>query len=179
MYEYRESVPGRGRQWLATAAAFVLVLVSVTGLTLWQSRDLQVYSVQTGSMKPSLQPGDAVMVRRVSPDTLVPGDIVSFRSPADPGITITHRVVGLDPDDGKVITKGDGNRSADVPVAVADIAGRVERRFANAGYLIDGMRSTAGLALGVYLPAVVLTAGELRRLVRYFRPAYCHPLLHS
>ena len=175
VHGYRRSYSGTGRQWLSVAAAVALLATSFGGLLLWHSQTLQLLSVQTGSMRPLLQPGDAVLVRRIPASELRPGDVVSFRSPADNRITVTHRVLTVDNVAGVAMTKGDANRSADSPVPSDDVLGRVERRFAKLGYLIDMLHGPAGLLLGVYLPAALLVVGELRRLTAYFRPAYRHP----
>ncbi len=182
MYEHHEnessrsSNAGRIRQWLVGAAAVVFVLSSLAGVVLWRQRQVQLLSVQTGSMAPALQPGDAVVVRQVQAADLKPGDIVSFRSPADPGVVITHRIVKTDSAVGDIITQGDSNNAADRPLEPAQVLGRVERSIPNAGYLIDFIHSRAGLVLGVYLPAAFLVGGELRRLTVYYRPAYRHPI---
>lgn len=184
MYEHHENEPsrpshvGRVRQWLTAVAAVVFVLSSLAGVALWRQQEVRLLSVQTGSMAPALRPGDAVAVRQVETADLKPGDVISFRSPADPGVVITHRIVRVGSADGiiTIITKGDSNASADQPLKPSLVIGRVERSLPNAGYLIDFIHSPAGLIAGVYLPAAFLVFGELRRLTAYYRPAYRHPI---
>lgn len=178
MYEHCESESsrlantGRIRQWLIAAAAVVFVLTSLAGVALWRQRQVQLLSVQTGSMAPALQPGDAVAVRQVDAADLKLGDVISFRSPADPEVVITHRIVQASSAGGGIVTQGDNNTTADQSLEPSQVLGRVERSIPNAGYLIDFIHSPVGLVLGVYVPAAFLVGGELRRLTAYYRPAY-------
>ncbi len=64
---------------------------------------LRLVYVKSGSMIPTLFPGDLVLVQR--PSRLRPGDIVVFRT--DDGLVI-HRLMGVR--DGTAYTKGDANR---------------------------------------------------------------------
>lgn len=174
MYDYYDVNRRTGWQWLMGAAAVVLLLASGAGFMLWRDTGVRLFSVQTASMAPLIRPGDAVLVRRVEPDQLAPGDVISFRSPADSRVTVTHRLVEADMARGLLITKGDNNAGVDRPVAASLLVGRAERHFAKAGYAIDLMHSPAGLLAAVYLPALLLVGSELRRLTAWYRPQYRH-----
>lgn len=161
------------RQRLSIAAAVLLVLASVAGLFLWRTQSVRLLSVQSGSMSPAIEAGDAVLVRPIAEDELRIGDIVSFYSLLEPGIVVTHRVVSID-STGQVTTRGDSNADEDPVLDPTMLVGRVERQVANAGYVIDFMRSRAGLALLIYMPAVTIIIVEIRRLALFFRPVYRH-----
>lgn len=168
--------PSSARQRLSIAAAVLLVLASVAGLLLWRGKQVQLLSVQTGSMAPAIMTGDAVMVRPVTEDELRTGDVVSFYSPTEPGLVVTHRVVSID-DQGQVTTRGDSNTDEDPVMDPALLIGRVEKQITNAGYVINFMRSPIGLALLVYTPALFVITAEVRRLALFFRPVYRHTSL--
>lgn len=127
-------------------------------------------SVQSGSMSPSIQKGDAVVVEPAT--NIRPGDIVSYRSPLDERITITHRVQAVDTARGLIVTKGDNLNIADKPFNDQLIVGRVRQRVAYAGLAIDALHSRIGLVVAAYIPATCVIVIELRKLTAYFRPTY-------
>jgi signal peptidase len=126
-----------------------------------------ILSVQTGSMRPVIRRGDAVLVRPGS-SNLEPGDVITYRKADNPAITITHRVVLIDTATGRLITKGDALDAVDPPLVSGQVVGRVVHRLPLAGWILDFIRRPAGLLSVVYVPAAILTAGELHRLARYF-----------
>lgn len=90
-------------------------------------------TVLTGSMEPTLSPGDVAVVRgideaAVCTDVSV-GSIVTFFPEANDPSLITHRVVGKTVgtfEDGtscRLITQGDANSAVDAPVSPAQVRG--------------------------------------------------------
>lgn len=82
------------------------------------------YVVLSGSMQPTLQPGDVVVVQSAGPDDIRRGDVITFYEPGEPRTQanrVTHRVVGRERTDQGVVyhTKGDANEHQD-PHVVAD-----------------------------------------------------------
>lgn len=134
-------------------------------------------SVNSESMEPRIGKGDAVIVHRVDPLDVHAGDVVSYRSPVDESVIITHRVVAVDPLTGQVVTKGDVNSSEDPAVSGFRIIGRVAYVVPGVGGIINALHSWLGLGLLIYLPTSLLLASELHRLVRhYLRPTYVHAI---
>ena len=163
----------RSHNQLSLFAFLVLAVVSLVGITLWRMQSVQVMSVQSGSMTPAIKRGDAVVLRPVSHQMLAVGDVVSYRSSADQSIIITHRIVQIERNWGLVITKGDNVERADKPVPMSEIIGRVDTRIVYGGFVLNFLRSTAGLVAGVYAPAAVIVVLELRRLAAYYsKPTY-------
>lgn len=161
-------------RWLAIAAAIILTVVSLTAVALWRVENIQILSVQTGSMAPVLAPGDAVVIHQAAVEQLAAGDIISFYDPADAAVVVTHRIVELRTVGGSpaIITQGDANPTADQALDPSLLIGRADRLLPKAGYAIDFLRSWSGLATFIYLPAVIICLVELRRLITFFRPAY-------
>jgi signal peptidase I len=90
-------------------------------------------TVLTGSMEPTLMPGDVVVIKGVSAEQVCSdvsiGTIVTYLpTPNDPAL-ITHRVVGKTIgtfDDGtscRLITQGDNNSAVDEPVSPEQVRG--------------------------------------------------------
>ena len=90
--------PGRRRARLRSLAGWVVFLLIVLVVSaLIRTYALQTYYVPTPSMSPTLEPGDRIIVDKLS-STVHRGDIVVFHDvPADPTgpPTLVKRVIGL------------------------------------------------------------------------------------
>ena len=134
---------------------------------------MEMLSVRSGSMYPAISTGDAVLIRQVPEQfgALQAGDIISFRESPGSDLILTHRFTGYDAK-GMLVMKGDANAQPDKPVLLSQLIGRVERIIPGAGYGLDFVRHPLGLLSAVYLPAVILAAGEIQRLGRHFEARY-------
>lgn len=125
------------------------------------------FVVLSGSMAPLLQPGDVIFVREVAPDSLMAGDVVTFRAHAASSTLITHRVIER-LDEGGVVryrTQGDANEDPDPFVVRQDmVVGAHLYTIPAWGLLIDAVRSTAGYVLFVLLPASAIILREMVKL---------------
>ncbi|MFW6774933.1 signal peptidase I [Nocardioides sp. CPCC 205120] len=105
--------------------AFLLALVAIATLPLLWSWSSHV--VRTGSMEPTISPGDVVVAQPFSDAEEVPvGRILIFRNPARPDHEqlLVHRVVD-DRGDGTWTTRGDANPGNDAtPVTRDDLRSR-------------------------------------------------------
>jgi signal peptidase len=144
-------------KWLVTIG-LVIVLV-ILALPIFTTYRLMV--VLSGSMAPTLLPGDAVLVRS-DVASIHEGDIITFRSE---GELVTHRVVEMQP--GQLITQGDANNAPDLwPVPVSAVEGVYALRLPFLGYLVWFARQPVGWLSLVLLPAAVLVIGEVTTLVK-------------
>lgn len=122
---------------------FAVTLGSVGVLRIALRTDSPLMVVSSGSMIPTLNVGDIIVVRGTDPNTITVGTIIIFHSPYDYPTAIVHRVIAIDDQGGQEFfeTKGDNN-------AVA-----------------DGWRVPASNLIGVYvmkIPYVGLLSLELR-----------------
>ncbi|WP_230685008.1 ice-binding family protein [Cellulomonas sp. JZ18] len=135
---------------LGTVAECYLVLVlaltaiAVVPLALgWQGS-----VVQTGSMRPHVNPGDVVLSTALPADSPVPlGGVVQFRTAAPGGgeRTVLHRIVAPAEEQGEWVTAGDANHDVDSStLSREDITGQARL-----------------LVRWVGLPSVWLRTGEL------------------
>lgn len=155
----------------ALQIASLLIVIGAGGsFAIAQFHGNRMLSVQSGSMVPVLRKGDLVSVIRVPDTQLKVGDIVTYKSPLNTKQTITHRIVGLPSTNNKhmFVTKGDANSSADPLVPANKIIGKVNRSVPYAGYVIDFLRKPLGLALLIWIPALVIIIEEIRRLTKYY-----------
>jgi signal peptidase len=147
---------------LAVGSVLVLgvvgILVAATAPSYILGRE--TYTVTSGSMEPAIPTGAVVVTSPIRASEILPDDVISFQTDAQPGITVTHRVVVPQPE-GQAITfrtKGDANGTEDaVPfrVDMNQSINRVDYFVPYAGYMTrfldqSGFRYVL-VALGVWL----------------------------
>ena len=159
-----------GRGLVLTFGSLAVLLAA--GLLIMRAQGNQLLSVQTGSMEPVLQPGDAVVVHAVSTRQLRVGDIISYQSPRDSSLIISHRLIGIDRRTGWLRTQGDALKTPDPAFPPRLVVGQVTAVAPKLGRLLDILRQPLGLALAVYLPAIVIIVAEIRRLIDHYRRRY-------
>lgn len=151
---------------LAVLGSATFVGTAILTLTLWTVVPLswgwRPLVVTTGSMAPSIKPGDLVLIDPKSGTMPKIGDVVTYQRPGEQ--PITHRVVGRGPA-GDYRTKGDANRQADPqPVAPAMVLGRARMLVPMVGLpALYPRRSLATFACGVGLAGVLWAAVRRRR----------------
>ena len=119
----------------------ILLAAVATIVTAWH-QGYHIYIVHTGSMMPTLRPGDAVL-DRPAPRAVGPGEIVTFTVHSGPDSVVTHRVASVT--DGAIKTKGDANRSVDPwTVQAADVVGSTQAALPKMGYVLVYLRHPQG-----------------------------------
>lgn len=100
--------------------------------------DTGIAVVLSGSMSPTLEVNDLIVVRKAA-DYAV-GDIVVYQTPRD---LIVHRIVAVEAEG--FVTQGDANNTADLPIAAEAIQGKVVARIPGIGRLLSILRSPLGI----------------------------------
>jgi signal peptidase len=142
----------------------VLAVAALSGLILYKTAGLRLYSVQSGSMAPAMLIGDLAIDLKAPSSLLKPGDVISYVSSNGSGEIVTHRIVNIDNNKGVVITRGDNLAQADPPVPANAVIGRTVKTVPAAGYLLDQLHKPLLLISLVYIPGLVIAAAEIRRL---------------
>ena len=93
--------------FLVLVFLFLLFIGYGTGIN---NRFYKLLVVTSGSMSPTFEAGDLIMIVKVDPKKVKAGDIVTFQT-RDKEI-LTHRVVEIK-SDGEIVTKGDANKEVD------------------------------------------------------------------
>lgn len=149
--------------------AILLVLVGV-GPTFV---GYETFTVLSGSMEPAIKVGDLAVVQPVPTSQLGVGDIITYRTPTQPDVLVTHRVLEVQrTEDGRYQfqTKGDANQVADlVLVEPGAVLGRVVYSVPYAGFIGDFAKRPTGVALFLGVPGLLLALDFLRERLR--RPA--------
>jgi len=121
--------------------------------------DLHVQPVLSGSMRPTVSPGDLAVTEGVPTSSLRVGDVIVFMPP-DGSKPVLHRIASLEGD--VITTKGDANTVAD-PWRVT-LAGATHYRMVFVvpfvGWLTQ-LRGTALVAAGLIVALLILL--ELRK----------------
>ena len=105
----------KGLQLLGLWFLIVLLVTSLLILIGAVTNRYRVLSVLSGSMEPTIPKGALILAFAYPAKEIRPGDTITFQSPRDTNILITHRVTGvMQPGVYPVIqTKGDANAAPD------------------------------------------------------------------
>jgi signal peptidase len=127
---------------LSVCALTVAGAAAVAGIA-WHG-GYRVYVVHTGSMVPSLNPGDAVL-DRPAPTAVRQGEVVTFGVHSGPDSVVTHRVASVS--SAGIKTKGDANRSVDPwTVQPSDVIGSKLLTLPYGGYVLVYLQHPQGIA---------------------------------
>jgi signal peptidase I len=108
----------RSSSWLRFTVVLVArgVLAMLAGVAFWGIAPMVLgwhsTTVMTGSMQPTLVPGDVVVSKPVAPHDVRAGQVLLFPDPDHAGVLRLHRLQDVDPH-GELVTKGDANPDAD------------------------------------------------------------------
>ena len=100
-----------------------------------------VYTILTGSMQPTINPGDMVVAVHPSGlEEISTNDIVVFQPESNNPEVITHRVTSVDRGSETFITQGDANNMADKKMVEEQLVGKVVFTIPKAGYVTQWVR---------------------------------------
>ena len=147
---------------------FVIIIVSIVIPV--ANGSLHFLTVLSGSMRPSIQPGDIVVSSSIQPESIRIDDVITFRlQDQSQKRSVTHRVVGITTENGTLYfqTKGDANEERDIqPVPAENVVGKVVLTIPLLGYLVNFAQSLLGFILFIMIPATILIIGEIRNIYR-------------
>lgn len=131
----------------------------------------QLYVVLSGSMNPVFDTGSILAVEKVDPAAVKLKDIITFRSPEDENMIITHRVMGimtLGTRQIAYLTQGDANNVPDKElVPKENLIGQAVYWVPYAGYVTEFAKTKKGLFILIIIPGALIIISELWRLFRY------------
>jgi len=130
------------RKTLLNALTILILILAVVGvyfgLRFFLSTDMPFVAVASGSMKPTLEVGDLVIVQGVPASKIKEGDIIVFNIPCEK-THIIHRVTRIETLANGTIrfkTKGDANPTEDLQwIPEQNVQGRVLYRIPYIGYM--------------------------------------------
>jgi signal peptidase len=170
-------------KWISRAVTLLMVILFFSVLISTVSSRInggaprffgkEIMSVLSGSMEPGIKTGSIIAVEPVGLQqrgSFKPGDVITFKSPEDPNILITHRIVSVKNtgNDVAYTTKGDNNDGNDTrPVP----SGNVVARYADftipfLGFILAWVKSKVGIAVVMIIPGIVLIVSSLVTIFR-------------
>ena len=150
--------------WMFAMAAvvmmvFTIISVRTTGQNGRSLFGFKFFIVTSDSMSATdFSSGDLVIVKRVDPEKLEPGQIITFlsRDPRNFGATVTHKIRELTTDDQGnpgFITYGTTNDQNDTTIVTYDyVIGIYKNRIPKLGSLLMFMKTSAGYLTCILLP---------------------------
>jgi len=138
---------------------FVATYGSVAVLKLVLNTESPLMVVSSGSMIPTLNVGDIILVRGADPNTITVGTIIIFHSPYDYQMPIVHRVLGISNDGGTTYfqTKGDNNPGPDGwNVPAQNLMGVYVAKLPYVGLISLELRGPLGVTLIILLVALII-----------------------
>lgn len=151
----------------------VIFLALLLGLFLilfaprWWGIDLR--SVASGSMGPTIPVGSMVVIEPVEIEKILPGDIITFQSSEIMNRVVTHRVVEVTVMEGERAfrTKGDANDDPDLNLLPASkMLGRVLFDLPYLGFLSQFIHTRQGWLLIIIIPAAILILLEMGNILK-------------
>ncbi|MBE6976324.1 MAG: signal peptidase I [Ruminococcaceae bacterium] len=131
---------------------------------------MQMLSIQTNSMYPTLKPGDLIFAKKVDdPKTLEVGDIITYWTVINgERVLNTHTIVEIYDEGYRIFsTKGDNNTSKDpLMVHEAEVIGKYSWKIDGLGKFVDYLQTSEGFLIVVVLPVFIFF---LFYLVQFFR----------
>ena len=154
----------------------ILILIYIVRVKFLANNDklgdvkINFYTILTQSMYPTIKAGDVVITYQNDGNKYNSGDVVTFISEKNGGITITHRITDVMAVNGSYSykTKGDNNNSADSEIIASDKAlGKVVVKIPKAGYIQQFLVSKAGFIVAVLLPCLAIVIYDILKLFKF------------
>ena len=152
--------------WNIVSTALVVLMV-LCAVFLMGSRLLgyQCYNVISPSMEPEYGVGDLLYVKKVDPNTIKEGDVITFIVNEDL-VVGTHRVVRVDAENQRFYTKGDANEIEDQsPVHFNNVIGVPQFSIPKLGYVSDFVQNPPGLYITIGVGIILILAVFLPDMV--------------
>lgn len=149
-----------------TARVIILIIIlfaatygGVAVLRVALNSESPLMVVSSGSMIPTLNVGDIIIVRGVDPRSVIRGTIIIFHSPYEYDIPIVHRVIAVDSEGGQLFfeTKGDHNQVQDGwKVPAENLIGVYVMKIPYIGLISLELRGPLGVTLIILLVALII-----------------------
>lgn len=141
-------------------------MILVAGLTAISNLKIpgnyRILVVQSGSMEPKIKKMGVVVIKPEK--EYRENDVITVSEPANPKVSLTHRVVDVEEKDGETfyVTKGDANEDADTEKRPKEnVLGKVILFVPYVGYPISFAKTQAGFILLIIAPAVIIVYSEI------------------
>ncbi len=167
--------------WLFVIFAICMMIFTIVSVTTFNRTDRSVFGyrafiVLSDSMKKTdFDAGDLVLIKRVDPTTLQPGDIIAYTSQnsANYGATVTHKIRSLTTDESGepgFVTYGTTTDTDDEAVVTYPyVLGKYTGHIPGVGTFFNFLKTTPGYIVCILVPFVLLIVMEGIHCIRLFR----------
>lgn len=143
-------------------AVAILLIFSVFPI----AGNYRIMVVQSSSMEPAIKLG-AIVVAKPAKEYKV-GDVITFKASKESENLITHRIIEIKKEDGKIFykTKGDASEDPDItPILKERVVGKVLFSIPYLGYAVAAAKKPYGFALIVIVPAAIIIIDEIKNII--------------
>jgi len=140
----------------------ILIVIVILLSTFNLPGNIKLFTVQTGSMEPTIRKGSIVIIKPSS--SYIKDDVITVVDPNNSKISVTHRIFNIETIDGKTVyvTKGDANNTTDLELRLKEnILGKVLFSIPVIGYVISFAKTREGLIILIILPSILIVLSEL------------------
>lgn len=167
--------------WLFVIFAICMMIFTIVSVTTFDRTDRSVFGyrafiVLSDSMKKTdFDAGDLVLIKRVDPTTLQPGDIIAYTSQnsANYGATVTHKIRSLTTDESGepgFVTYGTTTDTDDETVVTYPyVLGKYTGHIPGVGTFFNFLKTIPGYIVCILVPFVLLIVMEGIHCIRLFR----------
>ena len=130
---------------------------------------LNFYTILSQSMYPTIEAGDVVVTYKNSNNLYNKGDVITFISSNNGGVTITHRVKEVYSLNDQISykTKGDNNNTSDHEVIPSkSVLGKVVLKIPKIGFIQQFLVSKTGWIVAVVLPALGIIIYDILKIFK-------------
>jgi len=125
----------------------------------------KTFVIVTSSMQPSLEIGDVILIKKINPDKIKIGDIITYQGMESDfkNKIITHKVkdIGIEEEKKIFYTQGTTNTMVDPAVYEEQILGKLVYKFKFISLMSKIVRSKTGYILLVFIPLIFIFVREM------------------
>lgn len=129
----------------------------------------RVYTISSGSMEPTYEVGDVVLIKKTPAEDLKVGDVITYEIG---NITVTHRLVSITEGADNIeryTTKGDANEVNDPSFAYDRIEGKLVYRFKLYSLMVKLVHNKVTFFFIIFVPLVVTIFLDIADDITYKR----------
>lgn len=153
--------------WIRNLGIGILVILTILSLGSRFKKSEYILNfapmkVLSGSMEPKIKAGDIIIAKKIDPEDIKEGDVVTYK--LENRVNVTHRVVEVFNNHKNVSfkTKGDANNIEDSSLVPGDnVVGKLVLRIPKFGYFIDFITTPLGFGALFILPVIILLSREV------------------
>ncbi len=129
---------------------------------------IKTFTIISGSMKPTFEIDDLILVREYNINNLNDGDIISFKQDND---IITHRIVKIEKSESEIvfITKGDANNVTDInKVKSSQIEGKYIGKIPKVGKILAFLKNKVvfGIVIIFLIAGYIIEKNKISRKIK-------------